>query len=530
MRYHLHSIPAACTIALLLLVLTGGLSPVDGQDDGSEAYQKAYSLVLDSQWEKAGEALDRFLEAYQESPWRDDALFWQCHVREKQDDPLEHVFDCYQAFIADHPRSQWSDDAQANIIRIGRRLVESGHDEYRPIIKSLQQSDNEDIALTALYALRESGGENVLPTIINLYDSTRSERFREKYTYVLSGFDSPKVIPALAEIARNDPSVSVRRRAVHALGQQEHPEAQGIIKELARSAEHPEVRGQILMALSNASAREMLPELTEWAKSGRKPVARSAFEVMTRLKGVEHTLEEIARNGQLPQVRVQAARLLANRAGTEALPLLADLLRQETDGRLQRFLIPYIAQIGTPEAFKLLREVYGATDHRQLQIAILQSMPGFKSSVAAEEAQAFLMGVALDATDEIGRAALMGLSGLPTDWRVRNELLMQIAQKAQAPSIKAAALQQLHWRQGPTAGETEALAEMLRAAQTPDVQKAAIRALAQSKKRPAVEALADIARADVPADIRKRAISALGQIGTEEAQQTLEEILSDTNE
>ena len=187
----------------ILVALASGPVVVFAQDEAAaNAYGEAYELVMEGDWDAAADALAGFLRQYRESPWSDDAAYWACFVGEKMNDDAESVFTCYKSFTETHRRSNWTDDAKAGMIRLGRQLARAGNPEYGEIVKTLQQSDDEEVALSALYALQNIGDEEALATILNLYENTESSKLKERIVYILGNFDSEEVVGKLADIAR----------------------------------------------------------------------------------------------------------------------------------------------------------------------------------------------------------------------------------------------------------------------------------------------------------------------------------------
>jgi HEAT repeat protein len=187
------------------------------EKEAYNAYQKAYSLVLDEKWNEAVAALDGVEKKYASSGWADDACFWKVYAMEKGAQPDEKVFQEYERFLETYPDSKWREDAQANMIRIGNRLAQAGKSEYADKIRSLKESGEGDVAISALAALQMMG-EDSMPQIIRLYDSTRNPAVKDRIISTFFNFNNPKAIDFLIRIAENDTSSTMREKAVNQLG------------------------------------------------------------------------------------------------------------------------------------------------------------------------------------------------------------------------------------------------------------------------------------------------------------------------
>lgn len=134
------------------------VAAVAGQESGAAAksYQRAYDFVLDKKWVEAQKELDNFISKYRNSSYVDAARYWRCYTQEKSGSSHEEAFKKYQEFVKSYPHSRWADDARTNMIRIGSELARQGKSEYATIAQSLQQGDDDDVKLTALYALRSN--------------------------------------------------------------------------------------------------------------------------------------------------------------------------------------------------------------------------------------------------------------------------------------------------------------------------------------------------------------------------------------
>ncbi|MEJ2629278.1 MAG: hypothetical protein P8078_12065, partial [bacterium] len=150
------------------------------QAESSQQYKKGYDLILNEKWTEAVDYFNNFIKTNPRSMYIDDASFWLCYAKEKTGQPLQDSFDCYKNFSERFKDSEWADDAQRHLIRIGHILVKQGNKEYEPIIKSYEKNTDEEISLAALYALQNIGDEKAVDTTIDIYDRTKSEKIKEK--------------------------------------------------------------------------------------------------------------------------------------------------------------------------------------------------------------------------------------------------------------------------------------------------------------------------------------------------------------
>ena len=107
------------------------------QDKDTKAYKDAYRLVMDEDWGEAAQALDVFIRTYQQSAYVDDARFWRCYVKEKSEESLEEVFNCFQDFINTYPNSKWADDAKKKLITVASRLAKEGNTRDEKIVQQI---------------------------------------------------------------------------------------------------------------------------------------------------------------------------------------------------------------------------------------------------------------------------------------------------------------------------------------------------------------------------------------------------------
>ncbi|MBN2408128.1 MAG: HEAT repeat domain-containing protein, partial [Candidatus Aminicenantes bacterium] len=239
-------------VFLILMSAPRHTSADEAQDKDAIAYKQAYNFILESKWAEALKAMEAVAKDFPKSAWFDDARFWQCYSREKLGQALESVFKCYQEFIDAYPKSEWADDARANMVRLSHELSKRGKPEYRAKIRALEENQETDVRLAALYALQEIGDPDSLKTLIDLYDTAKNTQLKSRILFMLQDFKSPEAAAKLKEIALNDPDPQARRYALIAMAQSRDPETIGLLMEIAKSGQDEEMRKAALVSLMDS--------------------------------------------------------------------------------------------------------------------------------------------------------------------------------------------------------------------------------------------------------------------------------------
>ncbi len=503
------------TLILFAILLTGFTPQIAFAQDGpADAYARAYDFVLEEMWDEAATELENFLGTHGQTRWGDDARYWQCYVMEKKGAAREQVFDCYDAFTKSDRRSSWTDDAKANMIRLGRALMREGNPEYAPIVESLQKDDDEELALSALYALQNIGDEKAMNTIMDLYDRSSNARLRGRIVYILGNFDSPDVVAKLTEIARSEEESSIRKNAVHALGNRDEAEAEAALKTILENNGSREVQKAALHALGNRESEGLVEYLRRFVLgTDDRELGKAATYALGHHESREavQALSDILENARDLEVKEAALHALGNNEDETTIEILKQVATHGADESLQKAAIYAIANHSG--AFPTLRDIFEQATTIEVQKATLFSI----GNADSPEIRSFLAETAIGHGDvEVAKAAVYALSNYAEEG---DGALLGVFEESDRIEVKKAALYQL-------SGDVEALVNILDDESSTELRKAAIYALSNADEGDLVPILLDIAQNDSDLGVRKAAISALGNIGTDEAQEALLEILN----
>jgi len=296
-------------------------------EQAAKAYQQAYNIVLDEKWKDAIKALEEVERQYSKSDWADDARFWMCYSKEKIGEKFEDVFQDYQNFIERYPKSKWVNDAKKNMILLSTQLAAEGKERYETIIRDMQKSDEDEIVLSALYALQRMGDDEALPALIEIFDDIQNPLVRNRIVFMLSNFDSPEATEKLMDIARNDTNASIRGNAVLALG---------------RNAWSNDF---LTVLPGNDSVQSALMSIESW------PGQREYSEEIIELFG------EIVMNDPDDDVREKALMSLSQAQDDMGIPVLIRIAKEYPDKEIRKRAINYLGRSKDQRAREALIEI-----------------------------------------------------------------------------------------------------------------------------------------------------------------------------
>ncbi len=360
-------------LALLACVGLVLATDVQAQDSASDAYQEAYGLVLDENWDAALQALRTVLRDYRDSPWEDDATYWICHVQEQRGATDERTFECYREFVEEHNGSRWSDDAHSNLVRLAQRLARDGKPEYRDFVRDLQQNDDEEVRLAALDALWQMGDESALASVMAFYERTDSPTYKKKIVYVLSQFDVPEAMAHLETIARNDDDVQVRKDAIFWIGQEGGSDVVATLQDIARTDRSVEIQKQVVFALAQLSDEIGITPLIQIARTHEEEEVRHDAIFWIGQEGGPGAVEALEAIGQDSNDVETIKKVVFSLAqvGDEGLDVLADYARTHPQLAVRKDAIFWIGQEGDEDVLPMLERLMAEEDEVEIQKQII---------------------------------------------------------------------------------------------------------------------------------------------------------------
>jgi len=555
-RYAVHLLTLA-----YLLSTWGQYVQADPNATETQAYQDAYNYILEENWEKGLTAFKTFAEQNKKSPYFDDALFWHCFAMEKAGAGCEDVFECYQDFIKAHPKSKWADDATRNLIAVGKKLSDMGKKEYGAIIRTMQDSVDREIALTAISALRNIDNERALDALISLYQKTQHRAIRKEIIFTVSQFKSPKVLQGLQEIVKEDPDRHMRETALFWLSQKtQSKEVLQLMEHVALNDPNEEVRKKAVFALSQIPKGKGIGALIRIVGATKSAATRkeAVFWIAQNVKSddVIKLLETVALKDAVAEIRKTAVLALSQAPdgrGVEALKriggtakdaatrkdavfwigqnaksddvvqFLETVVQNDSDPQVRERALHALAHqvpenLGIPALINLVKTHSDKTVRNKAVFWVGQK-------AKSEEAIRCLETVVLkDAVAEIRKTAMLALSQAPDGRGV--EALKRIGGTAKDAATRKDAI---FWigQQAKSADVIQFLENITREDLDPEVRKHALTALVQAPQKLGIPALINLAKSHPDKKIRTEAVFWLGESKDPRAMEALVEIVNE---
>lgn len=433
--------------ATKLLPLTLGISlllnaQVFSQEQDTLDYREGYGLVLEQSWNDAQAHFLEFQSDWPDSPWVDDAAFWNCYAIEQGEggsDQTEH-FNCYQTFIQTYPDSTWVADAQSKLAVLGAQLSDLGYPQF--ISGILENSgfqfgfDPEEFEATMSAAmemaeeemerLREQGFDvppippmpnladiDVIPDFSNLenwdidieFDEESLEEMREGAERMRREFDRVRV-----EIDQTRREVRQRRNSaddellsiIGALREDER--VSDILIQRLESSENPEFRARIVLLLEDLPGENINAALTELVDADESEQVRNAA-ILVLLDRDEESSRELLLNIATDQdysisVRSQILDEMDDWDPAVVLPILSSVVMNESNPILVSEAADALSDMETEEALEILIDAYATVEELALRQMILEEI----GDTDLPNVLGFLSDIALTAEDDLSAA------------------------------------------------------------------------------------------------------------------------------
>lgn len=357
-----------------------------------QIFREGRDLIEAQNWQRAAEKFNEFIKGYPRDKDLDAALYWHGYALQKQGRTDEAAASLVR-LINRYPNSNWRNDAQALLVTLGRKAD----------VDQALARDNCEIKILALQSLFQADEERAIGIVTEALKTNPNpcQGFQAAAVSLLGAHGGARAVPILLDIARNNTDMKLRLTAIKRLGDQHNEQVTDELIKLYDADRTKEVRVQILRALVESRSPRGSAKIFEIARTGDDVQLRQAairyigdlndaasLDELIRIYDADKTKEirsmvlralaaredgraraklwEIARQGETPELRVEAIRRLSDRKEVQ-LDELLQLYTGESDLRIKQSLLRVFADVNDPRAQAKLLDIARAGESIDLR-------------------------------------------------------------------------------------------------------------------------------------------------------------------
>jgi len=164
---------------IIVILIAGIVFPIaassaySGKDE-KRAFNQCKKLIHERLWSRAASCCSTFVIKHPNSPFVDDALFWQGFSLEQSKKHDKEALQIFQTLISNYPGSSWTDDASIHTIILAKRLYKKNKQYLNKIYPFLSSRDS-TIQFQAALALSELKDKRAIPVLEQFVHSDNNE-------------------------------------------------------------------------------------------------------------------------------------------------------------------------------------------------------------------------------------------------------------------------------------------------------------------------------------------------------------------
>ena len=444
------------------------------QADATSVFRSARDLITDGEWARAQAKFSEYVSSYPNEKNLDAALYWLAYAEHKLakfDDARKTIDRLLEKF----PNSNWRDDARVllaqipgayatnydevlTMVRPGnapvtiRRTepdvfygqVAPGAIPIRPVrgqglgvgvggapvawsVDEFGQPGNEDdpcefkiVVLQALFQTDVQRGTVAASEWLKP-GSTQTVRCKSAALTLLGRHGGKAVTPVILGVARSEPDLKLRARAISALGATNDDSVVDALRDFALTSQENDIVEASLYALSQHTGERAISVLSDIATSGKTISQRKLAISSISSRGGEPAVDALFRIYDADQsidIRKAVISGFANRKSERAGTKLFEIARSSDSIELRKTAISAISRRGGDKATEFLLSLYDTEKNEELKDQIVNSLAS---------------GYVLTGSGYVGFAAQgPGSTNRLNDQRVVEKLIV-IARDKQAP-------------------------------------------------------------------------------------------------
>jgi len=416
------------TLVLLLILLSAIASEPAAQQRGVRSsnqlaqqsktdvadviFRSGRDLITDQEWTKAQERFNQLITTYPNDKNVDAAMYWMAYALNKQSKTAQ----CRQTLerlLEKYPNSSWREDARL----LMAQTLSAGHYVYEamtppPAIEGIGEgvgvgvgrapfaiaappggptvwaieSNNEaadddpcEFKIVVLQALFQTDIQRGVAAATEWLKpgSTQTIRCKGAALSLLGRYGGKAVTPVIIGVARSEPDLKLRARAISALGATNEDSVIDALREFALNSSENDIIEASLFALSKHAGERAIPVLVELASSNSRPtslrkIAISSIATRPGEPAVDALLK-IYDADQTPEIRKSVIFGFGNRKSERAGAKLLEIARGSDAVEFRKAAISGLSRRSGDNVIDSLLSLYDSEKNEEVKDHIMNA-------------------------------------------------------------------------------------------------------------------------------------------------------------
>lgn len=440
-------------------------------NDATTVFRSARDYITDGEWAKAQAKFDEYVTSYPNEKNVDAALYWLAYTQQKlgRYDQCRSTID---RLLEKYPNTNWKDDARTLLVQVP--AYQGASDELATTLKmntvitpqlegsivyaprvalspmavtaapsvapgvattvwSVEGSNNSaddddpcEFKIVVLQALFQTDVQRGIMAATEWLKpgSTQTVRCKGAALTLLGRNGGKSVTPVILGVARSEPDLKLRARAISALGASNDDSVVDALRDFALSSQENDIVEASLYALSKHTGERAIAVLSDIAISGKATTQRKMAISSIATRPGEPAVDALFRiydADQSIEIRRAVISGFANRKSERAGNRLFEIARSSDIIDLRKAAISAISRRAGDKSIEFLLSLYDTEKNEELKDQIINSLGSGTNFYAATP-------VAVGSGQTIGYTTSNRLS----DQRVIDKMI-EVARNQQAP-------------------------------------------------------------------------------------------------
>ncbi len=441
-------------------------------NDANTVFRSARDLITDGNWARAQEKFNEYVTSFPNEKNMEAALYWLAYAQYKlaKYDQLRSTVD---RLLQKYPETTWREDARMLLAQTPGVYAIAAEDIadtlraaaplppleapviYTPgapiatvgvtpmpgqaievpsawMISGASNLANDDdpceFKIVVLQALFQTDVQRGIMAATEWLKpgSTQTTRCKSAALTLLGRNGGKAVTPVILGVARSEPDLRLRARAITALGATSDDTVIDALREFALNSPDNEIVEASLYALSRHTSDRAINVLADIAISGKTPAQRKVAIASIASRPGEPAVDALFRiydADQTVEIRKSVISGFGNRKSERAGTKLLEIARSSDNIELRKSAVSAISRRGGDKAVEFLLSLYDSEKSEEVKDQIINSLGSGRTFYAT---------VGTPKPARIGAATIVGPGSRVNDERIINKLI-EIAKDPQAP-------------------------------------------------------------------------------------------------